>query len=137
MSLKVISLAIAIATSTAVSIFGSAAKAQTAADVKFQPSPTLADRFEEAFYSHDKNYFENRSFFRQLDTIVGWGSFKTSFVENEINADTEAVHNLYVDAFARQVSSDPVIRTRDLPNPYDSSILQSNSDRALIQRLQN
>lgn len=137
MSLKITKLVSVLAATATISSFCSAVSAQTASDIRFQASPTLADRFEDVFYSQDKNYYENRSFFRQLDMIVGWGSFKTSFVENEITADTEAVHNLYVEALANQVSSDPIIRTRDLPNPYESSILQSISDSALIQRLQN
>ena len=62
---------------------------------------------------------------RQLDFILGIGSPKNSFVDNEINADTRAVTILYKDELLKQGSSDRVIRTRDLPNPYDTSILQS------------
>ncbi len=104
---------------------GSAAKAQTASPYQFSQYETLADRFEQVFYINDKDMFENRSFLRQLDFLIGIGSLNTSFVENEINADTKAVTILYKDALLQQGSSDPVVRTRDLPNPYDTSILQS------------
>ncbi len=103
----------------------STAKAQTASPYQFSQYETLADRFEQVFYTNDKDMFENRSFLRQLDFLIGIGSLNTSFVENEINADTKAVTILYKDALLRQGSSDPVVRTRDLPNPYDTSILQS------------
>lgn len=104
---------------------GSTAKAQTAPINQFSQYETLADRFEQVFYTNDKDYFENRSFLRQLDFLIGIGSLKTSFIENEIDADTKAVTILYKDALLQQGSSGLVVRTRDLPNPYETSILQS------------
>lgn len=137
MSLNVKKLVSVLAIFTAVSGLNSQAKAQPSAEAQFQRPQTTADRFQQLFYSNDKPFFENRSIFRQLDTIFGIGSFSNSFVENEIHADTQAVDNFYEEALAHQVASDPVVRTRDLPNPYDSSILQPGRNQALIQKLQN
>ncbi len=104
---------------------GSTAMAQPASVNQFSQYETLADRFEKVFYTNDKVYSRNRSFLRQLDFLIGIGSLNTSFVENEITADTRAVNILYRDSMLKQGSSDRVVRTRDLPNPYDTSILQS------------
>ena len=124
MSVKFKSLTVALTIFATVCI-GSTAKAQTSAANQYSQYETLSDRFEEVFYTSDKEYSRNRSFLRQLDFLIGIGSLKNSFVENEITADTKAVNVLYRDALLQQNSSDRVVRTRDLPNPYDTSILQS------------
>lgn len=106
---------------------GSTATAQTSPTNQYSQYETLADRFEQVFYTNDQVFAENRSFLRQLDYLIGIGSLNNSFIENEITADTKAVNILYRDAILKQGSSDPVVRTRDLPNPYETSILQSPS----------
>lgn len=103
---------------------GSAATAQPAPNNQSPQNGTLSDRFEQVFFANDRDFSANRSFLRQLDFIIGIGSPNTGFVENEINADTKAITALYKDALLQQGSSDPIVRTRDLPNPYDTSILQ-------------
>lgn len=124
MSIKFNSLTGALAILATVCI-GSTATAQTNPDNQYSQSQTLADRFEEVFYSNDKDFSENRSFLRQLDFMLGFGSLNNSFTENELVADDKAINNLYRESLLQQNSSDPVVRTRDLPNPYDTSILQS------------
>ena len=63
---------------------------------------------------------------RQLDSFLGSGSgFSNSFPENEIARDAELVNTLYRDVLTQQSSNDPYLRTPDLPNPYDSSLLMS------------
>ncbi len=104
---------------------GSTAKAQTSPANQYSQYETLSDRFDRVFYTNDKEYSENRSFLRQLDFLIGIGGLNNSFVENEITADTKAITVLYKDELLKQGSSDRVVRTRDLPNPYDTSILQS------------
>lgn len=84
---------------------------------------TVQEAFERTFYDNDKPFFQNRGIGRQIDFLFGQGTlYKNSFLENEINRDGREIHNLYVDVLNQQVSSDPVIRTPDLPNPYNSSI---------------
>ncbi len=104
---------------------GSTAKAQTSPANQYSQYETLSDRFDRVFYTNDKEYSENRSLLRQLDFLIGIGGLNNSFVENEITADTKAITVLYKDELLKQGSSDRVVRTRDLPNPYDTSILQS------------
>lgn len=102
--------------------FPSVASAQTAT-----PNyETTNDVFERAYFSHDRNFYENGSLKRQLDSFLGSGSsFGGSFPENEIAHDAELVNTLYHDVLTQQVGNDPYIRTPDLPNPYDTSLMMS------------
>nr|WP_230967874.1 hypothetical protein [Nostoc sp. WHI] len=87
---------------------------------------TTNDVFERAFFRHDRNFYENGSLKRQLDSFLGSGSsFGGSFPENEIARDAELVNTLYHDVLTQQVGNEPYIRTPDLPNPYDTSLMMS------------
>ncbi|QSJ19823.1 hypothetical protein JYQ62_14615 [Nostoc sp. UHCC 0702] len=88
---------------------------------------TTNDVFERAYFRNDRNFYENSSSVkRQLDWILGSGSgFRNSFPENEIARDAELVNTLYHDVLTQQVGNDPYLRTPDLPNPYDTSLLMS------------
>jgi hypothetical protein len=87
---------------------------------------TTNDAFERAFFRHDRNFYENSTPKRQLDSFLGSGSgFRNSFPENEIARDAELVNTLYRDVLQQQVGNDPYLRTPDLPNPYDTSLLMS------------
>jgi len=89
-----------------------------------QPTaPTLADRFEQTFFTSDPNFYQNRDWGRQFDWLFGTNGFP----ENEIQRDAERTNKLYRAGLEQLGSSDPVIRTRDLPNPYGSSVLESNN----------
>ena len=93
---------------------------------------TLAETFEQAFFANDPAFYRNRSLGRQLDWMFG---FK-GYTEAEINRDAASVHNLYQSSLKQQNSRVPAIRTRDLPNPYETSILTSpNID--VNQKVQN
>jgi hypothetical protein len=84
------------------------------------------DAFERAFFRHGGNFYENSTPKRQLDSLLGSGSiFHNSFPENQIARDAELINTLYRDVLQQQVGNDPYIRTPDLPNPYDSSLLMS------------
>ncbi|PLZ90418.1 hypothetical protein CI594_18870, partial [Fischerella thermalis CCMEE 5196] len=48
-----------------------------------------------------------------------------TFPENQIARDSELVYILYQDVLYQQVSNDPYLRTPDLPNPYNTSLLMS------------
>ena len=102
--------------------FPSIASAQTATP----KTETTSDVFERAYFRHDRNFYENGSLKRQLDSFLGSGSsFGGSFPENEIARDAELVNTLYHDVLTQQVGNDPYIRTPDLPNPYDTSLMMS------------
>lgn len=101
--------------------FHGAAFAQNAAHTQPKADETLAETFERTFFNNDPNFFQNRSLGRQLNWMFGWNGF----AENEINRDAAQVHDLLRTSLKQQTNSDRVIRTRDLPNPYETSILSS------------
>lgn len=80
---------------------------------------TLEQAFEDAFYENDKNFYRNRSLFRTVQNLF------ISYPDNEIIEDGRALHQLYRDAMRQQTSSDPTIRTPDLFNPFDRSLLSA------------
>ncbi|MDY6902323.1 MAG: hypothetical protein SWZ49_30280 [Cyanobacteriota bacterium] len=87
--------------------------------------------FEKAFYENYPDFYDNHGLFREIDWILGPGSlFKNSFPENEIERDAKLVNILYQDLLKQQTTSDPYIRTPDLPSPYNTSLLASPRLRA-------
>ena len=82
--------------------------------------------FDRAFFKNDRNFYGNNTFKRQIDWLVGPGSlFRNSFPESEIARDAELVNVVYRDVLNQQVGNDPYIRTPDLPNPYNTSLMMS------------
>ncbi len=87
--------------------------------------------FEKGFYENYPDFYNNDGLFREIDWIFGSGSlFKNSFPEHEIERDAKLVNILYQDVLKQQTTSDPYIRTPDLPNPYNTSLLGSPRMRA-------
>jgi hypothetical protein len=84
-----------------------------------RPLPTIPEAFNRAFYRNDGNFFDNRGILQGFRLIFG----VPSYVENAISEDGRAVNRLYREVLEQQVSSDPVLRTPDLPNPYTGSVL--------------
>ncbi len=72
--------------------------------------------FENQFFSHDRDYVRNRSFTGQLKRIFG------PFPENSMNRDSKATYQLYRETFYKQMNSGPVLRTVDLPSPFQYSL---------------
>ncbi|HHP7232498.1 MAG TPA: serine/threonine protein kinase [Xenococcaceae cyanobacterium] len=85
-----------------------------------QPLDT-AEVFEEAFFDHTGDAFENDSIIGQLNTILGFNLFP----EKQIALDAELVHLLYSDVLAKQAESGAPLLTRDLENPYNTSLLEN------------
>ena len=95
--------------------------------VELQPIP---EAFDDALTEESGDFFENRSFIRQVEYMFGLGSFtRPSFLENELVRDFNRVHNLYLYTLEEQVSSGPIIRTPDLVNPYNESLYSSPAYR--------
>ncbi|QLE55018.1 hypothetical protein [Nostoc sp. TCL26-01] len=88
---------------------------------------TTSDVFERAYFRNDRNFYENNTPKRQLDSLLGTSGsiFRDSFTDNEIARDAELVNMLYQDVLKQQATNDPYLRTPDLPNPYDTSLLMS------------
>jgi hypothetical protein len=127
MCLKFKNLIGVLALATTATSFHSAAMAQSSLVTRLRGgNETISETFNRAFFKNDPEFFRNRSAKRQLDFLFGPGSLlRNSFPENEIRRDAELVDILYRDILNQQVSSDPIIRTPDLPNPYETSILTS------------
>lgn len=102
-----------------------AARAEpTIVTVEPQPIPQL---FENAFFYHTERAFDSFDIGSQINTIIGAESFmEGSYPENQISRDARLVHLLYEEVLEQQLQSQPPIRTRDLPNPFDSSLLELN-----------
>jgi hypothetical protein len=87
---------------------------------------TAGEVMERAFFKNSPDYYRNQGFKRDLDLILGPGSlFRNSFPENEIERDAELVNKVYRDVITQQAMNDPYIRTPDLPNPYNTSLMMS------------
>jgi hypothetical protein len=77
----------------------------------------IPEAFEDAFFSNDPTFFRNRGIGRQLTWMFGSG------IENEIWRDGRNVHERYVELLEEQVSTTSRIRTPDLVNPYETSLI--------------
>ncbi|MBE9129442.1 MULTISPECIES: hypothetical protein [unclassified Coleofasciculus] len=84
---------------------------------------TIPESFNRAFFNDSGDFYRNRSIGRQIDYIIGPGGLGgAAFPELEIERDAKLINILYEDALNQQFASDPVIRTPDLANPFDTSI---------------
>nr|WP_290221868.1 hypothetical protein [Trichocoleus desertorum] len=118
---------------TASTVFTSAAMAQEAAQEQVTVSDristeSLNEAFNRVLYTNSGNFFREQGLLNQANTILGQGSIvRNSFAENRIARDARLLNILYRDALEQQVSSGPVIRTPDLPTPYNTSVLVNPS----------
>jgi hypothetical protein len=87
---------------------------------------SLNEVFERAFFHNMNSFYESTGILDQLNTQLGIYPFKVpaAFPENQIARDAELLHEIYKDALQQQ-SSLPRMRTRDLPNPFDTSLLEN------------
>ncbi len=119
--LRILLRGLVVAAST---VMASTALAQTEPS-DFEPVrlETIPDTFERAFFNESGTFYENRSLRRQLEYIIGPGGIGSAgFPDLELERDAELINILYEDTLNRQFASDPVIRTPDLPNPFDTSV---------------
>ena len=104
-----------LAIASAVTLAG-AARAQSVNNRPVIISPAQA--FNRAMFHHSGTYIENRSIGRQAGAILGIGGYP----EQNLTRDAQLVNLVYRDILRQQVSSSPLIRTRDLRNPFDSNV---------------
>ncbi|WP_310427335.1 hypothetical protein [Chamaesiphon sp. VAR_48_metabat_135_sub] len=93
------------------SCFATQAQAQSAPDA-------IGDTITKALFNKSGDIYRNTGIDRQAVLFFG-----LSYPDHEALADTQSVDKIYKDAI-RQRGSEPVI-TRDLPNPFNSSLLSS------------
>ena len=93
-----------------------AARAQSVNNQPVIISPAQA--FNRAMFENSGTYIENRSIGRQAQAILGIGGFP----EQDLVRDANLVNLVYRDVLRQQVSSTPLIRIRDLTNPFDNTV---------------
>lgn len=76
----------------------------------------VTHEFENAFFSNNRDFAGNRTLTGQLKRIFG------PFPENSMFRDARAVNELYRETFFKQMNSGPILRTIDLPSPFQSSL---------------
>ena len=111
--------------SAASSIFASEALAGTEpTDSSSEPQESIAETFNQTFFKNSGDSFKAGSILGQLNLIFGFAAApEGSFPENQISRDGQEIHMLYQELLKQQNQSQPMIRTRDLSNPFDSSLL--------------
>ncbi|MFP4134701.1 MAG: hypothetical protein ACLFTJ_11175 [Halothece sp.] len=84
---------------------------------------TVPQLFQEAVNYESGNFFRNQSLGGRLKLIFGVAEplERSSFPENEIIRDAQLVDIFYQDYMQQQMGDAP-IRTRDLENPYTTSV---------------
>ncbi len=86
-----------------------------------QSSMSLNEAFKEAYFKHAGNAYQKMDFFGQLNSLVGF----TWFADRQIMLDGKSVDNLYQQAIEQQSSVGMPMMTRDLPNPYTTSLIEN------------
>ena len=124
MSIKFTKLTKVLIIATIASLFSLEAKADT--DPLNEVS--LGEAFEAAYFDNGENALVQSGVIAQFTTIIGIPKFP----EQDIAADTKEVHLLYEAALERQTSTGERLITRDLENPYNTS-LRTNPDYGLIE----
>lgn len=82
-----------------------------------QEQLTIPQQFEDTLYNRGGTFFQNQRAPRSFTWFLG------PFPENDIASDSDEIHDLYIEVMTQQAFSDPIIRTADLTNPFDTSLL--------------
>lgn len=85
----------------------------------------VSDQFNQTLFRSSGDFFQGTGVFTPAADIFGVGapSGFLAFPERTIERDASAVHGLYRQMMQRQVSSDPIIRVPDMPNPFTNSVM--------------
>ena len=89
-----------------------------------QPGEPLPTVFNRAFYHDTGRFYDITDLSGQANKIFGWRSWTGSYFDNQIANDGQTFGAVYDDAL-RQQTAGTRIRTRDLANPFNST-LQDN-----------
>jgi hypothetical protein len=95
--------------------------------------PDKDDVFYKLFFYYGGDFFNQVSIGGQLNNLFGWTAFSHdwkalplgAFPENQLMENAKLLNRVYHDALYQQVSSDPIIRTRDFNNPFDTSLMEN------------
>lgn len=105
------------------------------AEPRFRNYPTGFQPFGEDYMRAatrtSGDIFRSQSLRGQLSTFLGiglpWPGSFNAFPETSLANDAKLLNEVYREGIIRQVATDPIIRTPDLPNPYNTSILTQPS----------
>ncbi len=94
-------------------------------DVVAQEEPsleneTIPELIDRVATQSSGDFFESRSLAEDAAFVFGIG-----YDEDKLAKDAQRIEVLYQDLLRQQVSSDPIIRTQDLTNPYTTSLQQT------------
>ena len=81
---------------------------------------SVSETFKEAYFKNSGDAFYNSSILGQLEFIFGINGF----AETKIAKDGKLVDILYQDVMKQQAQNGPKIVTRDLRNPFDTSVAE-------------
>lgn len=83
--------------------------------------------FNRAVNNNTGRFYDYTNILGQLNTLFGWRTFpQGSYFDNMITRDAKLTETLYYDVMQQQQSG-PLIRTQDLPNPFDTSLQENPS----------
>jgi hypothetical protein len=88
----------------------------------------LSGLMNQAFWQNSGDFFDQASIVGQLNFLFGWGNFpEGSFAENSVARDSLLMYVIVSDYFKQLQQREPTIRTRDINNPFETSV-QENPD---------
>ena len=90
-------------------------------EAKAEEPLSLADTFEEAYFQNTGNAYDRASIWGQIKSITG----VTGFSDQQITADSKLIDTVYKDAMKAQSEVGAPLKTRDLQNPYTTSIFEN------------
>lgn len=98
-------------------------------DVIRPASPiNLGELMNKAFWENTGDFFESATIDGQLNLLFGWREFpEGSYLENSIARDSILMNAIMTDYFKQLTEREPTIRTRDIENPFNTSVQQNPS----------
>ncbi len=120
MSIKFTKLSSILLITLTMSMSASVAKAEK---VKTDHGISVANIFNNSYFSHSGNTFKNSQPISQLNTIFGFRKFP----ELKIISDGKSVDNVYREFMAKQSQVGSPVKTKDLVNPYSTSLQENPS----------
>jgi hypothetical protein len=96
--------------------FSTAAIAEDFPLVSGVPFGQISQKFYDAYFSHSPNFYDSRALGGQIQYLFG------PFPENSIARDGKAINELYRAVLYKQINAGPIIRTADLPTPFQYSV---------------
>ena len=84
---------------------------------------SVSETFQDAYFEHTGDNYDNSGIVKQLNTIFGFQGFP----DNQISADGKLVDEIYQDVLRGQSRAGSPIKTRDLKNPYSTSLQENPS----------